>query len=215
MGATLLIVRHAQSVANVKNILAGRFDPTPLSEAGVDEARRLTPVLAEFQPQLILSSPLLRCRQTVAEAGVLDPVLDERLIEMDYGQWTGRKIKGLALTPSWKRIQQNAQSFVFPRGEGFVDAEERIRDLLNELQNSEHQRIALFTHGDIARIMINQLLGRELNAFQRINIATGSHSKMTMNRATRNLDGESVIHYINRREHRPQTEGTAFKVGGE
>lgn len=212
---TLLVVRHAQSTANVKNILAGRIDPTPLSEVGLQEAHALTPVLSDFKPQLVLSSPLLRCRQTLARAGVADPVLDERLIEMNYGRWTGKNLKGLSITPSWRRIQKDPQNFIFPGGEGFMDAERRIRDLITEIRSGNFERIAIFTHGDIARIMINLALGRDLNAFQRINIGTASHSKLTLSREKNQSSNEAVIHYINRKEIRQSSEPSIFKVGGE
>lgn len=221
---TFLVIRHAKSTANAKNVLAGRSDPTPLTSEGFVEARALHDVLKEFDPQQVISSPLLRCRQTFSEAGLNKVTLDERLIEMDYGRWTGRKLKALAATQSWKRIRQDPRSFVFPDGEGFVDAERRINELLDDLQKGGSERVALFTHGDIARILINSLLGRELNAFQQIQIATSSHSKLTLIPATRAGNPQTVIHYLNRKEpslsekpasHSKVQVGKSFKLGGD
>ena len=221
---TLLVIRHAKSTANAKNILAGRSDPTPLTSKGFLEARALSDVVKEFNPEQVISSPLLRCRQTVAEAGISDVILDERLIEMDYGRWTGRKIRPLSLTPSWKRIQQDASNFVFPDGEGFLDAKERINALIADLREDGSSRVALFTHGDIARILINSLLGRELNSFQQIQISTSSHSRLSLIPATRSRDAQTIIHYLNRKEnsaketsmdHSGLPVDNSFKLGGD
>jgi len=54
-------------------------------------------------------SPLLRCRRTVeplAAAHRLDPVVDERISEVDYGSWTGAKIGDLVKEPLWAVVQQ-------------------------------------------------------------------------------------------------------------
>ena len=220
---TLLVIRHAKSVANARKVLAGRIDPTPLTSEGVAEARALRDVLEDFGPERVISSPLLRCRQTLYEAGISDPLLDERLIEMDYGRWTGKKIKALSVTPGWQRIQRDARNFIFPDGEGFVGAEERIRRFLDELKAGQLAKVAIFTHGDIARILINLVLNRELNAFQQIQISTASHSKLTLIHETRKESARTVIHYINRKERSGEANrseraeipvNSSFKLGG-
>ena len=70
-----------------------------------------------------MRSPLLRCRSTLeplAAALGLEPVVDDRLIEVDYGQWTGRKLADLVKEPLWAVVQQQPSAAVFPEGEGLA-----------------------------------------------------------------------------------------------
>jgi broad specificity phosphatase PhoE len=209
----LLLIRHGDSVANSKKILAGRVEPVPLTELGRCQGRALGPVVKEFSPEKIFSSPLLRCRETaeLARASLtVDLELDERLIEMDYGSFSGKRLKFLALTPSWKRIQRSPETFTFPRGESFISASERVVAFLNELWNSAPGRYVIVSHGDITRIMINQLLGRNFAAFQELRIAPGSFSKIS-----RGSDGAIALHYLNREIEPSQIESTGYVLGGE
>lgn len=214
-GKSILIVRHAESVANVKGVLAGRIDPTPLTESGRIAARALSAVVEEFKPELALTSPLLRCRQTAELASKVEARIDERLIEMDYGSWSGRSLKTLSRRKEWKEIQSDPANFTFPKGESFRAASDRILEMLSEIQGNRESRILLVSHGDICRILINSLLGRTLNDFQRILIEPGSHSLLI-------TEGElsegrlATLAYLNRLPRsRPSKSIKRYQVGGE
>lgn len=211
----ILIVRHAESEANLSGVLAGRIDPTPLTRKGKNAARALKPILELFDPQAVFVSPMLRCRQTASLAGYQDFIIDDRLLEMDYGSWSGRKLKMLSRRKEWKSIQQSPTTFEFPKGESFRNASERINDFINSALDGSLTRITLFTHGDIARIMINQMMGRELNDFQKIMIEPGSHSLLVADR--RDWRSSMTIGYLNRLPESIATRRgpTDFQVGGE
>src|SRR5881392_1292055 len=82
----ILLVRHGQTAANAGGLLLGRADP-PLTELGHRQAAAIARVLPT--PGAVISSPLLRARQTAAAFG-LPVVEDERWIELDYGEYDGR-----------------------------------------------------------------------------------------------------------------------------
>ena len=208
-----MIVRHAESEANHQGVLAGRIDPTPLTKRGEFTAQSLQSTLQLFDPHVVFSSPMLRCRQTATLAGSVDFILDDRLIEMNYGKWNGRKLKSLARRREWNSIQRAPESFQFPEGESFTSAADRIRDFVDSVRKSAFERVALFTHGDIARIMINQMMGRELRDFQRIMIEPASHSLLIADR--KNPASPVTISYLNRVANPMGTGRTDFKVGGE
>ncbi len=212
---TVLVIRHAESTANVEGRLAGRIDPTPLSSEGRSAAKALSEVFKVFNPQVVLSSPLLRCRQTANLAGAANVELDDRLIEMDYGKWSGKRLKNLATTDLWRRIQGKPDEVTFPGGESFKDAEIRIKELLADLNQRKVEKVALFTHGDISRILINHLLGRSLNEFQRILIETASHSMLSWSRYDKEKPSRVTLHYLNRRESVKKPSSKKFQVGGE
>jgi probable phosphoglycerate mutase len=211
----LLIIRHAESVANSQGILAGRIDPTPLSPKGKLQAKALQSVLSDFEPDLVVSSPMMRCRQTAKLAGAKEVLLDERLIEMDYGSWSGKKLKVLSKLPDWSRIQTNPQSFTFPMGESFGSVLSRIREFVDEITELEVKKIALFTHGDIARMLVNDSLLRELNGFQQIMIETSSHSRIAIRKLREPGHKDFFVHYINRRESTSKKRAIKFTLGGE
>ena len=81
----LYVVRHGETEPNVRGVALGRSDP-PLTDRGRYQAERLAATLPP--PDLVVSSPLARARDTAAAFG--RPVeLDERWIERDYGVLEG------------------------------------------------------------------------------------------------------------------------------
>jgi broad specificity phosphatase PhoE len=85
------LVRHGQTPLNESGVLRGLLDP-PLDEAGHLQAGRLGAVLGPQMPSVIVTSPLLRARQTaqpVADRAGREVTTDRRLLDRDYGQWTG------------------------------------------------------------------------------------------------------------------------------
>ena len=80
---TLFLVRHGSTESNASGLLLGRADP-PLDAVGQAQAASLASVVSA--PARVISSPLQRCRATAAAFG--RPVeVDERWIELDYGDW--------------------------------------------------------------------------------------------------------------------------------
>jgi phosphohistidine phosphatase len=72
----LFLVRHAEAAPGEPD------DLRPLTPAGREAARELGQRLAAERPEAVLSSPLLRARETgvaIAEAAGLTPEIDERL----------------------------------------------------------------------------------------------------------------------------------------
>lgn len=211
----VMIIRHAESVANQKGLLAGRIDPTPLTATGRAQAKALNEVIKDFEPDRVISSPLLRCRQTAERAGIAELQLDERIQEMDYGSWSGRKLDRLSKQAQWSKIQKNPEGFQFPEGESFLSALMRIRDFMSDLLEGSATKIVLFTHGDISRIMINDALNRPLNDFQQLMIQPASHSRLTMQIDAKRERSNLFLHYLNRREVSERSKRSGFVLGGE
>ena len=72
----VIIVRHANAAPGQPDELR------PLTEQGREAAHMLGELLAERQPDAVVSSPLLRTRETaqaIAAAAGLEPAVDERL----------------------------------------------------------------------------------------------------------------------------------------
>ncbi|MGH3619812.1 MAG: histidine phosphatase family protein, partial [Pseudonocardiaceae bacterium] len=63
---TVILLRHGRSTANSAGVLAGRTLGVGLDEGGVAQAHALVERLAQLPLAAVVSSPLQRCRETVA-----------------------------------------------------------------------------------------------------------------------------------------------------
>ena len=165
----IYLLRHAQSVANTKGILAGQDDSVELSKAGFKQAEALISYLSAIKFSKVYSSPLTRCIQTIApfmeKNSKIDFQVDNRVIEMNYGKWSGRKLAALSKDPKWKNVQNNPAAFTFPQGESFKSMRKRVDLALADLKTKKGP-ILVVTHGDIIKMAITSSLGLPINRFQ-------------------------------------------------
>ncbi|KAA1418439.1 histidine phosphatase family protein [Nocardioides humilatus] len=87
----LVLLRHGRTEWNATQRIQGHLDPG-LDETGLAQATAVAPAVAALSPVLLLSSDLLRARQTtglVAEATGLTASYDERLRECYLGERQG------------------------------------------------------------------------------------------------------------------------------
>lgn len=179
---TFLLLRHAHSTANESGILAGRLEGVSLSKVGKRQARATNLALKDQRIDRIISSPLVRCRETietVAKARRKRIHFDPNFVEMDYGLWSGKKLKELAKEKSWKTIQKNPSSFTFPKGESFRTAASRVEKRLSFLARKfPNETILIVTHGDIIKIALQLSHGAPLDNFQRFIVDTCSLSEI-------------------------------------
>ena len=87
----IYLIRHGETDRNRAHLLQGRSD-VPLNETGIQQARDAAQFLKErgIEFSRVFSSPLIRAVETakIVAPGVT-PVLDDRLLEMDYGPYEG------------------------------------------------------------------------------------------------------------------------------
>jgi probable phosphomutase (TIGR03848 family) len=177
---TLFVIRHGLT-AQTGTTLYGRTTGIPLDHRGEAQARGLVGRFASVRLTAIYTSPLERCRQTVEPLAAAQRLaVTERpgLIEMDAGAWTGKPLGRLRRTKAWAEVQTSPSTFRFPGdGESFAEAWGRVgADVDAITRRHPRGRVAIATHGDIARLILSQYLGTPLDAFQRIVIDTASVS---------------------------------------
>ena len=182
---TVLLLRHGRSTSNTAHVLAGRTEGVDLDDRGREQAAELVGLLAPLPIRALVRSPLLRCRRTLeplAEAMNLEPVVDERLAEVDYGQWTGRTIGELAKEPLWAVVQAHPSAAVFPGGEGLAQVQARAVAAVRHHDRrlaEQHDGDTLWvacTHGDVIKAVLADALGMHLDSFQRITADPASMS---------------------------------------
>ncbi|MDD4867681.1 MAG: MSMEG_4193 family putative phosphomutase, partial [Mycobacterium sp.] len=178
---TVILLRHGRSTSNTAGTLAGRSQGVDLDDRGREQAAGLIDRIGDLPIRAVVCSPLLRCRRTVeplAEALCLNPMIDDRLAEVDYGEWTGRKIGDLTNESLWRVVQAHPSAAVFPGGEGLAQVQARAVAAVREHDRrlaaehgGQHERDVLWvacTHGDVIKAVIADAYGMHLDGFQRI-----------------------------------------------
>jgi broad specificity phosphatase PhoE len=135
VSASLLFARHGRTEANARGVLLGREDP-PLDETGEAQAAALARALCggRFgQPVAVVSSPLRRTVRTaehIAAAAGLAVQVDDRLIELDYGEFEGLPVDGLP-QETWLEWHADVH-FRPPGGETLAELGARVRECCTE-----------------------------------------------------------------------------------
>lgn len=127
----LVVVRHGRTASNRAGLLLGRSDP------GLDDLgrRQAAAVAAALGPvDRVVASPLLRTRETaaaVADAAGVTIEVDERWIEVDYGDWDGRPVAEVD-ADTWAQWRADPD-FAPPGGESLAAVDRRVRAACAEL----------------------------------------------------------------------------------
>lgn len=138
----LIVVRHGRTDANASGLLLGRrLDP------GLDDlGRRQAEALARVLPgdARVVASPLRRTRET-AEALGRRVEVDERWIELDYGDLDGTPLRDVP-RDVWAGWQADP-SWAPPGGESLTDLGARIRAACGALAEECAERdVIVVTH---------------------------------------------------------------------
>ncbi|HEV3367517.1 MAG TPA: histidine phosphatase family protein, partial [Acidimicrobiales bacterium] len=125
----LILVRHGESTGNADGLLLGRID-APLTERGLTQAKAAGPSVAGATR--LISSPLARARDTAEALGTGLPVeIDDRWIEVDYGEFDGRPL-GSVPDEVWTRWRSDPD-YRPPGGESLSEAGSRVRSACEDL----------------------------------------------------------------------------------
>jgi probable phosphomutase (TIGR03848 family) len=185
--ATVILVRHGRSTANVNGTLAGRMPDVHLDEAGHEQAARVGARIATVPLAGLVTSPLERCRETAQAIGRAHPTrprtrTDRGLLECDYGEWQGRPLKELTREKLWKSVQGQPSRVGFPGGETLPEMQARTvaavrrRDAAVEAEHGADAVWVAVSHGDPLKAVLADALGMHLDLFQRLHVDPGSVS---------------------------------------
>jgi len=178
--ARIVLLRHAHSVANEKNLLAGRTAGISLSKTGKEQAKDLVARLGSIQFDEVAISPLQRCRETIdpwldttgAKSRI---VVDDSISEVDYGNWSGKTLASLRRKAQWKVVQDFPSQMTFPEGESLLEMQGRALSGFYRLNavKGKGPRL-LVSHGDVIKSIVAHCLGMHLDQFQRLVIEPAS-----------------------------------------
>ena len=206
---TVILLRHAHSTANEIGVLAGRTPGVLLSKKGVAQAINLKNRLGGLEFKDIRMSPLERCEATIKpwanERNISRSLItfDEDLSEVDYGQWTGKKLSTLALRKEWRVVQKNPSQMIFPGGESLSQVQLRAeRALMRSVKRAGKAFSLIVSHGDVIKSIIASALQLDLDKFQKIVIDPSSISILDFNKSGFRLlhlnDQHTNFEYLNK-----------------
>ncbi len=177
---TILLIRHGENNAVGKRLM-GRLPGVHLNENGRKQAEQLAQALGGAPVKAIYSSPLERAVETAEPlARALDLPIQAApgIAELACGDWQGKTLKQLGRLRLWKVVQEKPSEFRFPGGESFIEAQGRAVAEVERIvaAHEEQDLVALFSHGDIIRLLVAHFLGVPLDLFQRISANPASIS---------------------------------------
>jgi probable phosphoglycerate mutase len=180
----LVLVRHATTAASAAGRNLGQGSDPPLASEGADLAARLAETLAIELGELphdemrLLTSPALRCRQTMApiaaRLGLPDATaaVADGLLEIDYGAWEGLtadecRRRDPDLRAAWEADPYETRC---PSGESGADVARRSFAVLEPLEAwlaGERGRAAIVVaHNHVNRIRLCALFGWPMREYR-------------------------------------------------
>ena len=175
MTTTLHLVRHG-SHGRLDRQLCGRMEGVELSAEGRAEVGRIAQRLRREAHAALYASPLQRCQETAHDiAEVLDlPVQDDAgLIELDFGEWTGRSFEELRADPRWEPWNTRRTQHRPPGGESLGECQMRAVRAVEAIREAHPEgAVVLVTHSDVVKALACHWLG--LDFYSRFEVGPAS-----------------------------------------
>jgi probable phosphoglycerate mutase len=180
----LILVRHGQSEANAAGLLVGRLD-SALTELGLRQAAAIGEMLAAAadQPIRVLTSPLSRARHTAeiiagSFGGELVPEVDDRLIELDYGELDGLRPAELG-RGVWAGWRSNV-TWRPPGGETLPDLHDRLEPLWDSVAaDAAAGDVIAVTHVSPIKAAVAWVLGAGPELSWKLSLGVASITRIT------------------------------------
>jgi len=158
----ILLVRHGETEWNRERRIMGR-EEIGLTETGRYQALALKEGLASVPIDTVYTSPILRARETaniLTEERDLQPIFDERLVEVSYGEWVGKTFAEIREIPGYIPYFKRLDTPVAPQGETLFQVRDRAIDFIRQLQKeSPDQTVLLVSHADWIKCLLMEILG--------------------------------------------------------
>ena len=196
----IIFLRHGQAKNNTERILAGRTEGVPLTDTGIKQAEHTAQLLTDMNISAIYSSPIERAKHTAEIAGKhnsLDVTIDDRLIELDMGKFTGMpydeifKSHGNVFMKFYNGELEIAHNGV----ETFPDVKKRILGIVDHIiEKHPDENVLLVTHMDPIKAMLSTVIDLSpTNLFELI-IANASLNIFREKERKFSISGLNVMH---------------------
>jgi phosphoserine phosphatase len=167
------LVRHGETTWNVEGRYQGQID-TPLSERGWEQGKKVAQALSAIRIDAIYATPLSRALETAnlcASYHRLDVKIEERLIEINHGEWEG--LLSHEVGERWGAELQLWRTKVIgvqmPGGENIDEVRDRSMVALNHIvQLHQDQTVLIVAHDAVNKAILCSVLETDLSHFWQI-----------------------------------------------
>ncbi len=169
----LYLVRHGQTLWNLEGRTQGSKD-SELTSLGLRQAEMLGNGLRKTRFDAIYSSPLKRALLTaevISKMQNIEYTLDDRLVEMNFGEWEGLTTLEIEKSYSdnfriWREEPHNA---IIPKGESIEIAQRRMIEFVNEcIMASSDENILVVSHSTTIRLFLLHILSMDLRHYYKL-----------------------------------------------
>jgi probable phosphoglycerate mutase len=180
MNGDIWLVRHGETEWTVSGAHTGKTD-VPLTPKGERMGLKIGSLLRNRPFALVLTSPLIRARETCRLAGYGEAAItDENLVEWDYGDYEGRTTEDIRREhPGWSLWVHGTAG-----GETISDVANRARAVIDRCSIPSGPAL-LFAHGHFLRVLAACWLGLEPQSGRLFALSTASLSILGFERETR------------------------------
>jgi len=161
---SIIFLRHGQAKNNTERILAGRTPGIPLTDKGVDQAKKAAEFLEHMKISAIYSSPIERAKHTaeiVGQHNSVDVRIDERLIELDMGKFTGMPYEEIFSSHGnvFMKFYNGELEIAHNGVETFTEVKKRVLGIVDHvLDNHPDENVVLVTHMDPIKAMLSTII---------------------------------------------------------
>lgn len=154
------LIRHGEPEGG--EVFRGRINPRLTDQGRWQFEQRVA--RAQGQWQRIISSPLDRCRESaeaLADQLKLPLTVDERWIEIDFGEWENRPVSEVLRhhADDARRLWDDPLNFCAPGGEPVPVLQQRVLDGWQSLlAQYEGERLLVVSHGGVMRVLAQHLI---------------------------------------------------------
>ena len=196
----IIFLRHGQAKNNTERILAGRTEGVPLTDIGIKQAEHTAQLVEHMNISAIYSSPIQRAKHTaeiVGKHNSLDVAIDDRLIELDMGKFTGKPYDeifndhGNVFMKFYKGELEIAHNGV----ETFSEVKKRVLGIVDHvIEKHPDENVLLVTHMDPIKAMLSTIIDLSpTNLFELI-IANASLNLFREKDRKFSISGLNVMH---------------------
>ena len=161
---SIIFLRHGQAKNNIERILTGRTPGIPLTEEGINQAEKAAKFLEHMNISAIYSSPIERARHTaeiVGKHNSLDVTIDDRLIELDMGKFTGIPYDEIFTSHGnvFMKFYNGELEIAHNGVETFSEVKKRVLGIVDHvIENHPDENVVLVTHMDPIKAMLSTVV---------------------------------------------------------
>ena len=196
----IIFLRHGQATNNTERILAGRTEGIPLTDTGIKQAENTAQLLENMNISAIYSSPIQRAKHTAEIVGKqtsLDVIIDDRLIELDMGKFTGMPYDDIFTSHGnvFMKFYNGELEIAHNGVETFSDVKKRVLGIVDHvIEKHPDENIVLVTHMDPIKAMLSTIIDLSpTNLFELI-ISNASLNIFREKQHKFSLSGLNVMH---------------------